>query len=83
MAAVALRNGIIRARVTIAKTFASALTIASGGSAGREGPVIQFGSLDPARRRLGQATCPRHIRQHQNRARRVIPLHAVGKGDHV
>jgi CIC family chloride channel protein len=44
MLAVAVRKGVIRARVAIAKAVASALTIASGGSAGREGPVIQIGS---------------------------------------
>lgn len=44
MAAVALRGGIIRARVALAKVVASAITIASGGSAGREGPVIQIGA---------------------------------------
>jgi len=44
MEAIALRNGIIRVRVVIAKLFSSALYIASGGSVGREGPVIQIGS---------------------------------------
>lgn len=44
MAAVAVRNGIIRARVALAKALASAITIASGGSAGREGPIIQIGA---------------------------------------
>jgi CIC family chloride channel protein len=44
MEAIILRNGIIRPRVVIAKLFASALCIASGGSVGREGPVIQIGS---------------------------------------
>lgn len=44
MEAIALRNGIIRARVLIAKLFASAICIGSGGSTGREGPVIQVGS---------------------------------------
>lgn len=44
MEAIALRNGIIRPRVVIAKLFASAFYIASGGSVGREGPVIQIGS---------------------------------------
>jgi len=44
MEAIALRNGIIRARVVFAKLFASAFYIASGGSVGREGPVIQIGS---------------------------------------
>lgn len=44
MEAIALRNGIIRPRVVVAKLFASAFYIASGGSVGREGPVIQIGS---------------------------------------
>ncbi|MBD3225754.1 MAG: CBS domain-containing protein [Caldithrix sp.] len=44
MEAIALRNGIIRARVVLAKLFSSALYIAAGGSVGREGPVIQIGS---------------------------------------
>jgi len=44
MEAIALRNGIIRPRVVLAKLFASAYYIASGGSVGREGPVIQIGS---------------------------------------
>ena len=44
MEAVALRGGRIRARVAVVKALASALTIGSGGSAGREGPVVQIGS---------------------------------------
>jgi len=44
MEAIALNNGIIRARVVFAKLFASAIYIGSGGSVGREGPVIQIGS---------------------------------------
>ncbi len=44
MEAITLRNGIIRPRVVIAKLVASAYYIASGGSVGREGPVIQIGS---------------------------------------
>jgi len=35
--------GSIRARVPIIKTVASSITIGSGGSAGREGPVAQIG----------------------------------------
>lgn len=37
-------RGIIRARVPLIKTLASALTIGSGGSAGREGPIAQIGA---------------------------------------
>lgn len=44
MEAIALRNGIIRPRVVLAKLFASSFYIASGGSVGREGPVVQIGS---------------------------------------
>ncbi|HSV26624.1 MAG TPA: chloride channel protein, partial [Sedimentisphaerales bacterium] len=44
MCAIARRNGVIRARVALAKAVASALTIGSGGSAGTEGPIIQIGS---------------------------------------
>ena len=44
MAAVALQSGVIRPRVAVAKTIASAVCIGSGGSAGREGPIIQIGA---------------------------------------
>lgn len=37
-------RGYIRARVPIIKTLASAVTIATGGSAGREGPIAQIGA---------------------------------------
>ncbi len=42
--AVARKGGIIRPRVALAKAAASAITIGSGGSAGREGPIVQIGS---------------------------------------
>lgn len=44
MQALVLRGGRIRPRVAIAKIIASALCIGTGGSAGREGPIIQVGS---------------------------------------
>jgi CIC family chloride channel protein len=44
MEAIIMRNGIIRARVVFAKLLASAVYIASGGSVGREGPVVQIGA---------------------------------------
>ncbi len=44
MEAVALRGGRIRPRVVIAKMFASGICISSGGSVGREGPIVQIGS---------------------------------------
>ena len=42
--AVAERNGLMRKRVVVVKSLASAITISSGGSAGREGPIIQIGA---------------------------------------
>jgi chloride channel protein, CIC family len=38
------RGGVIRGRVPIVKTIASALTLGSGGSGGREGPIAQIGA---------------------------------------
>jgi CIC family chloride channel protein len=38
------KGGVVRKRVALVKTIASALTIGSGGSAGQEGPVAQIGS---------------------------------------
>ncbi len=43
MEAVAVRGGRIRPRVVIAKLFGSGICIASGGSVGREGPIVQVG----------------------------------------
>ncbi len=66
MAALALRDGMIRHRVTMAKSLATATFIAAGGSVGREGPIVQIGSsigssitqlfhLGPDHRRLAVA----------------------------
>ncbi len=44
MEAIVLRGGSIRPRVMIAKVIASAVSIGSGGSVGREGPIVQIGS---------------------------------------
>ena len=44
MKSLALLAGRIRGRVAAAKLVASALTIGTGGSCGREGPVIQIGA---------------------------------------
>jgi CIC family chloride channel protein len=40
----ALRGGQMRVRVPLLKSIASAITIGSGGSAGREGPIAQIGA---------------------------------------
>jgi len=44
MEAVALRGGRIRPIVVVIKSLASSICIGSGGSAGREGPIVQIGS---------------------------------------
>ncbi|UCC61054.1 MAG: chloride channel protein, partial [Dehalococcoidia bacterium] len=44
MVAVAERGGRIRPRVAVAKTLASGICIGTGGSVGREGPIVQIGS---------------------------------------
>lgn len=60
------KGGVIRARIPLIKLVASAITIGSGGSGGREGPAAQisagFGSLmgkwlklDPQNRRIAVA----------------------------
>jgi CIC family chloride channel protein len=66
------KGGFIRGRVPIIKTVASALTLASGGSGGREGPIAQigagFGSFLAARLRLS------------DRERRIMMAAGVGAG---
>ena len=44
MKAVALRGGVIRPRIVAIKSLASAISIGTGGSVGREGPIVQIGS---------------------------------------
>jgi CIC family chloride channel protein len=53
MKAVALRGGIIRPRIVAIKAVASAVSIGTGGSVGREGPIVQIGSAFGST--LGQA----------------------------
>lgn len=44
MQAILLKGGAIRGRVAFVKAITSAITIGTGGSVGREGPIIQIGS---------------------------------------
>lgn len=44
MEAIALHGGRIRPQVVVIKALASAACIGSGGSAGREGPIVQIGA---------------------------------------
>lgn len=44
MQAIILQNGKIRPRVAFVKALASSISIGSGGSVGREGPIVQIGA---------------------------------------
>ncbi|RMH63962.1 MAG: chloride channel protein [Calditrichaeota bacterium] len=44
MEAVAVKGGMIRKRVSVLTSINSGLTIGSGGSAGKEGPIVQIGA---------------------------------------
>ncbi|MAT14749.1 MAG: hypothetical protein CMJ46_05695 [Planctomyces sp.] len=44
IAAVARRDGLIRPRVALVKILASGICIGTGGSVGREGPIVQIGA---------------------------------------
>jgi len=44
IAAVGRHEGVIRPRISLAKILASGICIGTGGSVGREGPIVQIGS---------------------------------------
>jgi len=71
MEAVALRGGRIRPVVVIIKTLASSICIGSGGSAGREGPIVQIGSTLGSS--LGQA-----LGMSSDRIRMLVACGAAG-----
>jgi len=66
------RGGFIRGRVPIVKTIASAITLTTGGSGGREGPIAQigagFGSFLATRLKLS------------DRERRIMMAAGIGAG---
>lgn len=60
MEAITLGDGIIRFRSTVIKSISSLFTIASGGSIGREGPMVQLSSMIASLiGRKGKLTKPR------------------------
>lgn len=71
MIAVAEHGGRIRPQVSIIKALASALCIATGGSVGREGPIVQIGSAMASG--LGQKA-----RVPENRLRILVACGAAG-----
>ncbi|GAB3396254.1 chloride channel protein [Humibacter soli] len=71
MIAVAENGGRIRPQVSVVKALASAITIGTGGSVGREGPIVQIGSALAST--LGQ-----WIRMPENRMRILVACGAGG-----
>jgi chloride channel protein, CIC family len=71
MIAVADNGGRIRWQVSVVKALASALCIGSGGSVGREGPIVQIGSALASS--VGQ-----WVRLPENRLRIMVACGAAG-----
>jgi CIC family chloride channel protein len=71
MLSVAQRGGRIAPQVAVVKSLASALCIGSGGSVGREGPIVQIGSA------LG-STLGRLARVAEERLRVLVACGAAG-----
>ncbi|MFQ5593813.1 MAG: chloride channel protein [Anaerolineae bacterium] len=71
MEAVALRGGRIRPIVVVIKALASSICIGTGGSAGREGPIVQIGSA------LG-STIGQTLRMSDERIRTLVACGAAG-----
>lgn len=71
MEAVALKGGRIRPVVAVVKSLASSLCIGSGGSVGREGPIVQIGAA------LGSAT-GQLLRLSDERFRNLVACGAAG-----
>ena len=71
MLAVAENGGRIRPPVTVVKALASAMCIGTGGSVGREGPIVQIGSAFAST--LGQL-----VRMSETRLRIIVACGAAG-----
>ena len=71
MIAVADNGGRIRPQVSVVKALASAVCIGTGGSVGREGPIVQIGSALASS--LGQ-----RVKMPENRLRILVACGAAG-----
>jgi CIC family chloride channel protein len=71
MEAIALRGGRIRPIVVVIKSLASSICIGTGGSVGREGPIVQIGSA------LG-STIGQWLRLSDDRVRNLVACGAAG-----
>jgi chloride channel protein, CIC family len=71
MLAVAENGGRIRPQVTVVKALASALCIGTGGSVGREGPIVQIGSAFAS-------TVGQRVRMSERSLRIIVACGAAG-----
>ncbi len=71
MYAISKRGGRIPAKVAGVKALASAITIGSGGSVGREGPIVQIGAS------IG-STIARFIRLNERQVKTLVAAGAAG-----
>ncbi|WP_201774782.1 chloride channel protein [Demequina salsinemoris] len=71
MYAISKRGGRIPVKVALVKALASAITIGSGGSVGREGPIVQIGSA------LGSSLA-RAVRLNESQVRLLVACGAAG-----
>jgi CIC family chloride channel protein len=71
MQAIALNGGRIRPIVAVIKALASALTLGTGGSVGREGPIVQIGAA------LGSST-GQALRLSDERIKNLVACGAAG-----
>lgn len=71
MQAIALKGGRIRPQVAVVKALASSLTIGTGGSVGREGPIVQIGAA------LG-STLGQVLHLSDDRVRNLVACGAAG-----
>ncbi len=71
MYAISKRGGRIPVKVAFVKALASAITIGSGGSVGREGPIVQIGSA------LGSSLA-RAVRLNESQVRLLVACGAAG-----
>jgi len=73
MMAIRMQKGMTRRRVVLMKLLATAITLTSGGSAGREGPIVQIGGA------IG-STMSRVFRLTPGRTRRIIACGCAAAG---
>ncbi len=71
MYAISKRGGRIPSKVAAVKALASAITIGSGGSVGREGPIVQIGAA------FG-STLARWVRLNESQVRLLVACGAAG-----